>query len=142
CLKLAAAGRPSAARSSRTSCQAFSASSRLIMDGLPPRTSSGKVPPPTTSALAKLWCGLHPYLSFTCSRLLPCGFRAQSTPPAREVPSGPVLEFGPPLRGGAPPEVAGMKLGTGIAGPLAGIGRQAQRAEGLGYDFLACPEMQ
>jgi probable F420-dependent oxidoreductase len=35
-----------------------------------------------------------------------------------------------------------MKLGTGIAGPLAGIARQAQRAEELGYDFLACPEMQ
>ncbi len=61
CLKEAAAGLPAAASNSRTSCQAPSASRKLMYPGLPLSTSrpasSGTVTP------AGVWCGLQPYFS-------------------------------------------------------------------------------
>src|SRR5215471_5988318 len=61
CLNEAAAATPVTFRSSRTSCQALSASSKLMYPGAPLRTSNGKSAPENTRAGA--WCGFTPYRS-------------------------------------------------------------------------------
>mmetsp|Transcript_19441 Transcript_19441/g.58199 ORF Transcript_19441/g.58199 Transcript_19441/m.58199 type:complete len:269 (+) Transcript_19441:568-1374(+) len=61
CLNDAAAGLPVAWASSRTSCHAFTASSRLMYPGVPHMTSKGSLLPPTEHRPAGSWCGLHPY---------------------------------------------------------------------------------
>ena len=67
CLNDAAAGRPVTPASSRTSCHALSASSRLMYPGVPQSTSNGsgfgpcaEISPATDAGFC---CGLQPYLS-------------------------------------------------------------------------------
>lgn len=58
CLNDVAAGESVAALASRTSCQAFNASRRLIIDGLPCRT---RTEPSAAERIRALWCGFMPY---------------------------------------------------------------------------------
>ena len=69
CLNEAAAGSPVAFLSSRTSCQLFIASSRLIYPGRPFKTWNGSSPS-SMNTFAGFWFGLQPYFSSSSFILL------------------------------------------------------------------------
>ena len=62
-MKDAAAGRPVASFSSRTSCQEFRASRKLMYPGLPFSTVRGRSDPSRRKMRAGFWLGLQPYFS-------------------------------------------------------------------------------